>query len=75
MFPETSGRTLEELRFCKCANVLWVTYFMDTSTVYEDEQEALRHSGVEVLRRHGTAETYGTMEDSSRRTVRPDEQG
>ena len=22
MFPETSGRTLEELTFCKCANAL-----------------------------------------------------
>ncbi|KAF8556791.1 MFS general substrate transporter [Imleria badia] len=56
MFPETSGRTLEELTF-----------------LYEDERQAFRHGGVETLRQHGEAETYGTMEDSSTRTVRPDE--
>ncbi|KAF8556794.1 MFS general substrate transporter [Imleria badia] len=58
MFPETSGRTLEELTF-----------------LYGDEREALRHGRVEVLRQHGESETYGTMVDSSARTIGPVEQG
>jgi len=53
MFPETSGRTLEELTF-----------------LYESDQEAFRHDGVETLREYGDTETYGTMEDNHRRTVR-----
>ena len=42
----------------------------DTSTVYESDQEPFRHDGVETLRDHGDTETYGTMEDNPRRTVR-----
>ncbi|KAF8550485.1 hexose transporter [Imleria badia] len=58
MFPETSGRTLEELTF-----------------LFEDEQEVLRHGGVETLREHVETETYGTMKDGPRKTARPGEQG
>jgi len=53
VFPETSGRTLEELTF-----------------LYESDQEALRHGGVESLRGHGETETYGAMEDNARRNAR-----
>ena len=42
----------------------------DTSIVYEGNQEAFRHGEVETLREHGETETYGTMEDNPRRTVR-----
>ena len=73
MFPETSGRTLEELTFRKCANgpsERCVRGFLtDTSTVYESDREAFRRGGVETLREHGETETYGTMEDNLRRTV------
>ena len=41
---------------------------MDTLTVYEGEQEALRH-GVENLPEHEENQTYGTMEGTCRRTV------
>ena len=44
------------------------------STVYESDREPFRSGGVETLREHGDTETYGTMEDSPRRTVR-NEQG
>lgn len=42
---------------------------VDISTVYEGEQEAFRHSGVEILREHRETETYGTMEGNPRRAV------
>jgi len=44
---------------------------MGTSTVYESDQdqEVFRHDGVETLRERGETETYGTMENSARRTV------
>jgi hypothetical protein len=43
---------------------------MDTSTVYESDREAFRHGVIEALHEHGETETYGTMEDTPRRTVR-----
>jgi len=52
MFPETSGRTLEELTF-----------------LYEEDREALRSCGVDVLHEHGGGDTYGTMESRYRRTT------
>ena len=74
VFPETSGRTLEELTFRKCANGpserCVCGFLTDTSTVYEGDREAFRNRGVETLRGHGETETYGTMEDNPRRTVR-----
>lgn len=39
---------------------------MDTRTVFEDDQEALRDSEAETLRERGETEMYGTMEDSPR---------
>ncbi|KAG8218931.1 hexose transporter [Butyriboletus roseoflavus] len=53
MFPETSGRTLEELAF-----------------LYEGDQEAFSHGGIDILRERGQFETYGTMEENPRRTSR-----
>jgi hypothetical protein len=77
MFPETSGRTLEELTFCKCTHALSERYvyslLADTSKVYESDREALRHDGVETLREHGETETCGTMEDNLRRTARSEQ--
>jgi hypothetical protein len=43
---------------------------MDALTVYESDREVFRDGGVETLREHGETETYGTMEDNPRRTVR-----
>ena len=43
--------------------------------MYEDEREAVRHGAVEALCQHGATETYGTIMDGFRGTVRPDEQG
>ena len=66
VFPETSGRTLEELTFCELANIvleMCLNLLMDTSTVYDDEQE------VETLREREETVAYGTMEDTSRRTI------
>ncbi|KAI9574364.1 general substrate transporter, partial [Boletus coccyginus] len=53
VFPETSGRTLEELTF-----------------LLDGNQQVSRHGGVETLCECGeTNGTYGTLEDSPRRTV------
>ena len=43
---------------------------MDTSTVYDGDQEAITHDGTEILRAHAETETYGTMEENPRRSVR-----
>ena len=71
MFPETSGRTLEELTLRKflvlCEGYVYIL-LMDTLTVYEGGQEAFR-DGVEALREHGENQTYDTMEGTRRRTV------
>ena len=71
MFPETSGRTLEELTLRKllvlCAGYVYII-LMDTLTVYEGEQEAFMH-GAETLHEHGENQTYGTMEGTC--MVRP----
>ena len=40
------------------------------STVYEGEQEALRHAEVEVLHEHRETGTYGTMGGDPGRTGR-----
>jgi len=47
---------------------------VDALTVFEGDQEEFRHGGAEILyegRETGTY--YGTLEDSSRRTVRGDQ--
>ena len=43
---------------------------MDISIVYEGDQEAIMHDEAEILRTHEESETYGTMEENPRRTVR-----
>ena len=61
MFPETSGRTLEELRFCELANIVFgmcLNLLMDTSKVYDGEQE------IEILRERDETVAYETMEDT-----------
>ena len=69
VLPETSGRTLEELSFCKSADTFWGGYIVisTTPTVYED-QDVLRHAGVEALHEHRETGTYGTVEDGRGRT-------
>ena len=62
MIPETSGRTLEELTFCKCAGTLRDISYDITSIVYEGDQDALKHAEGEVLHEHRDTGTYGTME-------------
>lgn len=54
MFPETSGRTLEELTFCESTIFLrHVEPSHGCLAVYEDEQEVVRDGEVERLREHG----------------------
>lgn len=43
--------------------------------MYDDEREVVRHGGIEALCQHGETGMYDAMEDSSRSTIRPDEQG
>jgi hypothetical protein len=74
MFPETSGRTLEELAFCRCSKSFQVYNAIDGSgrnarTVYEEDRDALRHGAAERLCVDGGVETYGSMEEHPGRDV------
>ena len=55
MFPKTSDRILEELSF---PIVIRLQLLTDTSTVFEDEQEAFTHGGIEMLHEHGGTWVY-----------------
>ena len=65
MFPETSGRTLEELAFCKC----WSSErfsFANAFKVYDDDcrEEFRRNSEFEALLEHQTDAGDDAIEDT-----------
>ena len=64
-FPETSGRTLEELAFCRCCSSERFS-FADALKVYEDDrrEEFFRNSEFEALLEHETGAGRDTLEDT-----------
>ena len=68
MFPETSGRTLEELTFRERVMSLRVCRRLmhNSSIVYEGDQELLQDAEAEALRGYRETETYGTIGNDSR---------